>query len=123
MKLHSKLILVLALSLLLLGASALASETVYIDAEPDLLDLLSGVCYHATPLCIDAGETTDAISEDEAISKGLLPCPICVQEAPDAKGVRAVARGGTYVLAMLLGSIPARTWRSRSPSACTATLM
>ena len=54
------------------------------------------ICYHATPLCIDAGGSNDVISEADAKAKGLLPCPICVQEAADPQGVRAVARGGTY---------------------------
>ena len=58
------------------------------------------ICYHATPLCIDAGGANDVISEADAKAKGLLPCPICVQEAADPQGVRAVARGGTYVLKM-----------------------
>jgi hypothetical protein len=59
---------------------------------------LSEVCYHATPLCIDAGGASDPITEEEARENGLLPCPICVRTASDAEGVSAVARGGTYVL-------------------------
>ena len=56
------------------------------------------VCYHATPLCIDANNASAPISEGEAREIGLLPCPICVQTTSGAEGVSAVARGGTYVL-------------------------
>ena len=52
------------------------------------------------PLCIDAGGAKDVVSEADAEAMGMLPCPVCVQEAADPQGVRAVARGGTYVLRM-----------------------
>lgn len=89
-----RLLIVLSALLMLLGA-ARAEGAYYHDA----LDLLE-ICYHATPLCVDANGADDEITLADAQAKGLLPCPICVQEAADPQGVRAVARGGTYVLKM-----------------------
>ena len=73
-----------------------ASGNTYYHNAHDLME----TCYHATPLCINAGEANDAISLEDAQAKDLLPCPVCVQETSDSKGVRAVTRGGTYVLKM-----------------------
>ena len=82
-------------ALVLLLCAARAEGVYYHDADDPLAS-----CYHATPLCIDAGGASDVISGADAKAMGLLPCPVCVQEAADPQGVRAVARGGTYVLRM-----------------------
>jgi len=73
-----------------------ANRNTYYHNAHDLME----TCYHATPLCTYAGGANEAISLEDAQAKDLLPCPVCVQEASDSKGVRAVARGGTYVLKM-----------------------
>ena len=82
-------------SLVLLLCAARAEDVYYHNADDPLEN-----CYHATPLCIDAGGANDVVSEADAKAMGMLPCPVCVQEAADPQGVRAVARGGTYVLRM-----------------------
>ena len=90
-----KQLLIVFLMLLVLPCAALAEDVYYHKANSQ-----QDTCYHATPLCIDADGANDVISETDAQAKGLLPCPICIQEAADPQGVRAVARGGTYVLKM-----------------------
>ena len=82
-------------SLVLLLCAARAEDVYYHNADDPLEN-----CYHATPLCVDAGGANDVVSEADAKAMGKLPCPVCVQEAADPQGVRAVARGGTYVLRM-----------------------
>lgn len=82
-------------SLVLLLCAARAEGVYYHNADDPLAN-----CYHATPLCIDAGGANEVVSEADAKAMGMLPCPVCVQEAADPQGVRAVARGGTYVLKM-----------------------
>ena len=82
-------------SLVLLLCAARAEDVYYHNADDPLEN-----CYHATPLCIDAGGANEVVSEVDAKAMGKLPCPVCVQEAADPQGVRAVARGGTYVLRM-----------------------
>ena len=77
--------------LMLLLCAARAEGVYYHDADDPLAN-----CYHATPLCIDAGGANDVVSEADAKALGVLPCPVCVQQAADPQGVRAVARGGTY---------------------------
>ena len=90
-----RLLFLFPVLLILLGASQ--AEGVYYHNAFSQQE----TCYHATPLCINADtSTTDAISLEEARALGLLPCPVCVQEASDQQRVRAVARGGTYVLKM-----------------------
>ena len=39
-----------------------------------------------------AGGANNVVSEADAKAMGKLPCPVCVQEAADPQGVRAVAR-------------------------------
>ena len=90
-----RLLFLFPVLLILLGA-AQAEGVYYHNAYSQ-----QETCYHATPLCIHADtSTTDAITLEEVRALGLLPCPVCVQEASDPQGVRAVARGGTYVLKM-----------------------
>ena len=86
----------IAFSALVLLLCAARAEDVYYHNADDPLEN----CYHATPLCIDAGGANEVVSEADAKAMGMLPCPVCVQEAADPQGVRAVARGGTYVLRM-----------------------
>lgn len=86
----------LAFSALVLLLCAARAEGVYYHDADDPLE----ICYHATPLCIDAGGASDTITGADAQAKKLFPCPVCVQEDADPQGVRAVARGGTYVLKM-----------------------
>ena len=85
----------IAFSALVLLCAARAEDVYYHNADDPLEN-----CYHATPLCVDAGGANDVVSEADAEAMGKLPCPVCVQEAADPQGVRAVARGGTYVLKM-----------------------
>ena len=98
-----KRIFIALLVLLAAACAAAEGETYYRGA-----DIKAGNCYHATPLCLYSGGADVPLTKEEAEALGLYPCPVCVQGKSDTEGVRAAARGGTYVVRMSDGWMSSR---------------
>lgn len=94
----------IALLVLLAAVCAAAEGETYYRGT----DIKAGSCYHATPLCLYSGGADVPLTKEEAEALGLYPCPVCVQGKSDPEGVRAAARGGTYVVRMSDGWMSSR---------------